>query len=81
MGILARLDAGDPTHRIVEAVKQAFLDRHLIADPDMVPVDCTALLSPARLQAKAAAIRAALLGGWVSVLITDEEVAESLIVD
>ena len=32
-------------------------------------------------QAKAAAIRAALLGGWVSVLITDEEVAESLIVD
>ena len=30
-------------------------------------------------QAKAAAIRAALLGGWVSVLITDEEVAESLI--
>ena len=29
--------------------------------------------------AKAAAIRAALLGGWVSVLITDEEVAESLI--
>ena len=30
-------------------------------------------------QAKAVAIRAALLGGWVSVLITDEEVAESLI--
>lgn len=57
MGILAQLDAGDPTHRIVEAVKQAFLDRHLIADPDMVPVDCAALLSPARLQAKAAAIR------------------------
>jgi len=58
MGILARLGAGNPTHRLVEAVKQAFLDRPLIADPDMADVDCDAMLSPDHLDAKAAAIDA-----------------------
>ncbi|QDA36559.1 gamma-glutamyltransferase (plasmid) [Paracoccus liaowanqingii] len=62
MGILDRWPLpGDPaarTHLLVEAVKQAFLDRDRIADPDHVPVDPAALLAPARLDAKAAAIRA-----------------------
>jgi len=43
-------------HRLVEAVKQAFLDRAGIADPDFAGVDCKALLDGARLAAKAAAI-------------------------
>lgn len=43
-------------HRLVEAVKQAFLDRAGIADPDFAEVDCETLLDGTRLAAKAAAI-------------------------
>jgi len=43
-------------HRLVEAVKQAFLDRAGIADPDFADVDCETLLDGSRLAGKAAAI-------------------------
>ena len=60
MGVLDRLQVPlDPTarmHLLVEAVKQAFLDRAEIADPDDARVDTQALLHPKRLDAKAAAI-------------------------
>lgn len=63
MGVLSHLplastaeDSADHLHLVVEAVKQAFLDRGGIADPDHAPLDCAALLSPAHLGAKAARI-------------------------
>jgi len=70
MGVLERFDlAGTPrgaarTHLLVEAVKQAFLDRDAIADPDFTARDMSVLLSPARLKAKAAAIRADRALAW-----------------
>jgi gamma-glutamyltranspeptidase/glutathione hydrolase len=63
MGILAHLDLASVAedsaahlHLVVEAVKQAFLDRDGLADPDYADIDCAALLDPAHLAAKAAAI-------------------------
>lgn len=63
MGILDRLplaghnDRGaDFLHALVEAVKQAFLDRGAIADPAFADVPLARLLGPERLAAKAAAI-------------------------
>lgn len=63
MGVLSQFNmaALDPDsaafyHRLVEAVKQAFLDRAGIADPDFADVDCQALLASTRLAGKAAAI-------------------------
>jgi oxamate amidohydrolase len=63
MGILDHLpmadfppDSADFYHRLVEAVKQAFLDRHTIADPRFAADVSQTLLDPARLAAKAAAI-------------------------
>ncbi|MBO9196785.1 gamma-glutamyltransferase family protein [Rhizobium sp. 16-449-1b] len=63
MAVLAQLAPKDKApdsaayyHALVEAVKQAFLDRHLIADPEFA-VDATKpLLDPERLAAKASAI-------------------------
>ena len=68
MGILDRLriprDPAMRTHLLVEAVKQAFLDRGRIADPDHAGDDISALLSPDRLDAKAGAIRADRALAW-----------------
>ncbi|MDX6805886.1 gamma-glutamyltransferase family protein [Terrihabitans rhizophilus] len=63
MGVLAELgfdgvEEGSAAyyHRLVEAVKQAFLDRGMIADPDFARVEIDRLLSPEQLAAKARAI-------------------------
>ena len=60
MGILAHIDlagvAADSTehlHLVVEAVKQAFLDRGGIADPNHVDIDYSAMLADERLETKA----------------------------
>lgn len=55
---LAALQAGDAAryHLLVEAVKQAFLDRGQIADPDWTSGAADYLLDPDRLAAKAAVI-------------------------
>lgn len=64
MGILEKLGFKDVPegsaeyyHRCVEAVKQAFLDRDGIADPDFTSVSIDRLLSPQRLAEKAVAIK------------------------
>lgn len=63
MGVLNHLsmsdfppDSADFYHRIVEAVKQAFLDRHSVADPRYAADVSSELLEPVRLATKAAAI-------------------------
>ncbi|MBX9455363.1 MAG: gamma-glutamyltransferase family protein [Rhizobium sp.] len=63
MAVLAQLsmtgkatDGPDFYHALVEAVKQAFLDRHLIADPAFGNDVSATLLDPQRLAAKAASI-------------------------
>ncbi|KRB60098.1 gamma-glutamyltransferase [Rhizobium sp. Root708] len=63
MGILARVGinkfdprSADFYHHVVEAVKQAFMDRPAIADPASMQIDVAALLSAARLGEKAGAI-------------------------
>ncbi|UXS27057.1 gamma-glutamyltransferase family protein [Agrobacterium tumefaciens] len=63
LGILSRLDlAALPSssaaryHLLVEAVKQAFLDREHIADSDFVDDNTPGLLDPMRLEKKARAI-------------------------
>lgn len=63
LGILSRLDlAALPSssaaryHLLVEAVKQAFLDREHIADPDFVNDNTPGLLDPMRLEEKARTI-------------------------
>lgn len=61
MGILARFDiaaipegSADYYHLLVEAVKEAFIERNrYVADPDFVDVPVAAMLSPARLDAMA----------------------------
>lgn len=60
MGILSRFDfAGiaedsvEHVHLVVEAVKQAFLDRPHIADPSFMQMDAASLLAPSRLEAMA----------------------------
>ncbi|WP_188909255.1 gamma-glutamyltransferase family protein [Aureimonas endophytica] len=69
MGILERLSlsgldhqGADFLHLCVEAVKRAFLDRGMVADPDFASVPLERMLDPARLAAQAAGIdpRAAL---------------------
>ncbi|MBN4666162.1 gamma-glutamyltransferase family protein [Pandoraea nosoerga] len=64
MGILARKGLGDCAHgsatyyhRLVEAVKQAFIDRdRYVADPEFADVPVTTMLSDARLRAAASRI-------------------------
>lgn len=68
MGILDRLpmpsDPAARTHLLVEAVKQAFLDRGQIADPDHADVDPLAMLAAPRMDAKAASISAGRAMAW-----------------
>lgn len=71
MGILSNfpMQDVDPTsvdfyHLCVEAVKQAFLDRGQIADPDVVAQDCANWLATHVLSAKAAAINPEMAMPW-----------------
>lgn len=64
MGVLRSLAVSDTAacdpqhyHLLVEAVKQAFLDRGAIADPSFEADVSRQLLDPARLEAKAASVR------------------------
>ncbi len=64
MGVLDRFDlskvkegSADYYHLLVEAVKQAFIDRPQVADPDFVDVPVNRLLSAAHLDANARKIR------------------------
>ncbi|MEP6559268.1 MAG: gamma-glutamyltransferase family protein, partial [Burkholderiales bacterium] len=81
MGVLREFDlskipegSADYYHLCVEAVKQAFLDRPRIADPDFVPQPVNEWLALDRLAAKAASIdmRAAL--PWPQVFKTGDTV-------
>ncbi|WP_407819916.1 gamma-glutamyltransferase, partial [Staphylococcus aureus] len=63
LGILSRLDLASlpPSsaaryHLLVEAVKQAFLDREHIADPEFADGNSPGFLDPTRLEKKAQAI-------------------------
>lgn len=71
MGVLSGLDMTGKSadsaafyHAVVEAVKQAFLDRHRIADPAFAPDVSADLLDRARLAAKTRAIDPALALPW-----------------
>lgn len=75
MGVLAGFDLSDHPpgsagflHLLVEAVKQAFLDRSQIADPRFAPVDPAAMLAPERLTAKSAAIDPARAMAWPAAM-------------
>ena len=76
LGILARFatrsgpvlaGSADDIHAQVEAVKQAFLDRGGLADPDFSPQPVGTWLSADRLSAKAAAIDPAKAMSWPHV--------------
>lgn len=71
MALLERLsipgkapDSPQLYHALVEAVKQAFLDRHLIADPAFGEDRSATLLEPQRLAARAASIDPARALPW-----------------
>ncbi|WP_090965436.1 gamma-glutamyltransferase family protein [Aureimonas phyllosphaerae] len=80
MGILGRLPSlagvddrsADFLHLVVEAVKQSFLDRGAIADPDFAAVPLERMLDPERLGAKAAAIDAGRALPWPHVVRTGD---------
>jgi gamma-glutamyltranspeptidase/glutathione hydrolase len=82
MGMLARFDlqalgqgSADHYHLLVEATKQAFLDRNrLLADPDFAEVPVARLLSPAHLDAQAAAIDLQRALPWPHVFQTGDTV-------
>jgi oxamate amidohydrolase len=81
MGVLAELgfdgvEEGSPAyyHRVVEAVKQAFLDRGAIADPDFADVPLAHLLSPERLAAKARVVDPDRALAWPHVFRTGDTV-------
>lgn len=71
MGILSRFDlsglmpgSADHLHLCVEAVKRAFLDRGIIADPRGAPVPCERLLGAAHLDRHAASIAPGQAMAW-----------------
>jgi gamma-glutamyltranspeptidase len=81
MGILRAFDlknipegSADYYHLCVEAVKQAFLDRSVIADPDVVAQSVDDWLGQARLAGKAAAIRPDSAMAWPDVFRTGDTV-------
>ena len=74
MGVLRSLAVNETTacdaqhyHLLVEAVKQAFLDRGAIADPSFEADASPQLLDPARLEAKASAVRSDRALPWPQV--------------
>ncbi|KQR78288.1 gamma-glutamyltransferase family protein [Rhizobium sp. Leaf341] len=73
---LAALEAGraDHLHLCVEAVKQAFLDRNGIADPDGGTQRIDALLDPDHLRTRAQAIDLAKAKAWPHVFQTGDTV-------
>ncbi|MDB5848563.1 MAG: gamma-glutamyltransferase, partial [Rhodoferax sp.] len=82
MGILDRFDlqsvaegSADHYHLMVEAVKQAFIDRNrFVADPDHAEVPIDRLLSAAHLDAQAAAIDPMHARPWPHVFQTGDTV-------
>jgi gamma-glutamyltranspeptidase len=81
MGILARIGgdgveegSADHYHRLVEAVKQAFLERDRIADPDHGAQQVEDWLSPTTLAAKAARIDPHWAMPWPPVFRTGDTV-------
>ncbi|QRM57955.1 gamma-glutamyltransferase family protein [Sinorhizobium sp. BG8] len=71
MGVLQHLsvsneapDSAQFYHCLIEAVKQAFLDRQRIADPDFAEVDTAGLLDCDRLVAKAKSVDPARAMSW-----------------
>lgn len=81
MGVLREFDlksvpegSADYYHLCVEAVKQAFLDRPGIADPDFVPQPVAQWLSKAHLAPKAAAIDKSRAMPWPHVFKTGDTV-------
>ena len=82
MGILERFDlravaegSADYYHLLVEAVKQAFMDRNqFLADPDHATVPVQTLLSPPHLDARAAAIDPTHAVPWPHVFQTGDTV-------
>jgi gamma-glutamyltranspeptidase len=82
MGILERMDmsaveegSADYYHLLVEAVKQAFMDRdHLVADPDFHPVPTGQMLSSGYLDGKAAAIHPTQALPWPHAFKTGDTV-------
>jgi oxamate amidohydrolase len=82
MGILNRFDlrailegSADYYHLLVEAVKQAFVDRdRYVADPDFVTVPTDSLLSKVHLDGKAAAIRMDRALAWPHAFKTGDTV-------
>ncbi|RFO97455.1 gamma-glutamyltransferase [Rhodoferax lacus] len=82
MGLLERFDlqavaegSADHYHLLVEAVKQAFMDRNRhVADPDFSQVPVARLLSPAHLDTRAKAIDMAHALPWPHVFQTGDTV-------
>ncbi|MBB3945120.1 gamma-glutamyltranspeptidase/glutathione hydrolase [Rhizobium skierniewicense] len=81
MGVLSNFDMADidPSsaqfyHLCIEAVKQAFLERGAIADPDFVAQACCDWLSEAVLSRKAAAIDRGIAQPWPAVHQTGDTV-------
>jgi gamma-glutamyltranspeptidase len=69
-----REDSADYYHLCIEAVKQAFLDRPGIADPDYASQDAGLQLSKTSLARKAAAIDIAKAMPWPQVFRTADTV-------
>ena len=74
MGILDRFDlakipegSADYYHVLVEAVKQAFIDRRFVADPKFVDVPTAKMLSPTHLEANAKKIQMGKALAWPHV--------------
>lgn len=81
MGVLDRLGLDDVAegsvdhyHRLVEAVKQAFLDRGGIADPEFAPQPVGDWLASGRLNAKARAVEPDAALPWPAVFQTGDTV-------
>lgn len=66
--------SADFYHLCIEAIKQAFLTRGEIADPDVVKQDIARWLSPERLNAKAARVDPAAAMPWPHVFKTGDTV-------
>lgn len=70
----AAADSADYYHLVVEAIKQAFLSRTDIADPDFSPLDVDAWLAPERLADKVAQIDRKVALPWPHTFKTGDTV-------